>query len=548
MHRRRARPIDPATGLVTIPTDAAVQATVTVTATNSGGSATSAFQVTVEAEERPLRPRGGGHRDPGLGLAAGGAGDLVHPGAALPRPRRRDRARDRMDDEHQGPGSGFPVQRGEEDRRHLPALHARSRPQSSRRDPAGRLQRLEGRRAPPPRVALPLAPHRPGAMVPARARSSRCRAWRAAGCRWSRAPRRQFEAKEIGGPGMQFLRDFATSPAAPNLLLCPMDQNFPWASDDFGKSFYTPNWNGMWVGRSGVSAWIDPQDASRQLLLYSAGSQSFDEDFDAYSGLYRSIDGGKTAERVLSLPMLIGTTYARHNMRLIAHAPGGTPDTRTIYVMQVSHGPEGPDAATIQLWVSSKGGAAGSWSKRGSALPAATYADGKHGHLGHRRRAERRSLRLGREGRLAIPRRLGGSRLDPALEPAGQAGAPHGRRPRQGRGLGRGRGQRPLQGHRRRDLHQERRPRRLQGHHLRHLARRSPVHGDHRQGRGPDVVARRRRELEALRREPGDRAGRQLLPQDGKAATTTASSPRSTTGWSGSRTATSTWAARTTAA
>ena len=75
---------------------------------------------------------------------------------------------------------------------------------------------------------------------------------------------------------MQFLRDFATSPAAPNLLLCPMDQNFPWASDDFGKSFYTPNWNGMWVGRTGVSAWIDPQDASRQLLLYSAGSQSFD--------------------------------------------------------------------------------------------------------------------------------------------------------------------------------------------------------------------------------------------------------------------------------
>jgi hypothetical protein len=161
-----------------------------------------------------------------------------------------------------------------------------------------------------------------------------------------------------------------------------MDQNFPWASDDFGKSFYTPNWTGMWVGRTGVSAWIDPQDPNRQLLLYSAGSQSFDKDFDAYAGLYRSIDGGKTAELVLSLPMLIGTTYARHNMRLIAHAPGGTPDTRTIYVMQVSRGADGPGAGTIQLWVSSKGGAAESWSKRGSALPAATYADGKHGIWG----------------------------------------------------------------------------------------------------------------------------------------------------------------------
>src|SRR4029079_19117866 len=41
-------------GLVSIPTDRAVQATVTVTATNSGGSATTRFQVTVEAEDVPF--------------------------------------------------------------------------------------------------------------------------------------------------------------------------------------------------------------------------------------------------------------------------------------------------------------------------------------------------------------------------------------------------------------------------------------------------------------------------------------------------------------
>jgi hypothetical protein len=46
--------IDAKTGVVSIPTDAAVQATVTVTATNSGGSATSSFQVTVEAEDIPF--------------------------------------------------------------------------------------------------------------------------------------------------------------------------------------------------------------------------------------------------------------------------------------------------------------------------------------------------------------------------------------------------------------------------------------------------------------------------------------------------------------
>ena len=50
--------IDAATGLVSIPTDAPVSGEmVTITATNSGGSATSAFQVTVEATEaRPRAP------------------------------------------------------------------------------------------------------------------------------------------------------------------------------------------------------------------------------------------------------------------------------------------------------------------------------------------------------------------------------------------------------------------------------------------------------------------------------------------------------------
>ena len=46
--------IDAKTGLVSIPTDKAVQTTVTVTATNSGGSAHSSFQVTVEAEDIPF--------------------------------------------------------------------------------------------------------------------------------------------------------------------------------------------------------------------------------------------------------------------------------------------------------------------------------------------------------------------------------------------------------------------------------------------------------------------------------------------------------------
>ena len=55
--------IDAATGVVSIPTDVAVSGeTVTVTASNSGGSAASSFLVTIEAAEVELPPAldGGG--------------------------------------------------------------------------------------------------------------------------------------------------------------------------------------------------------------------------------------------------------------------------------------------------------------------------------------------------------------------------------------------------------------------------------------------------------------------------------------------------------
>lgn len=191
----------------------------------------------------------------------------------------------------------------------------------------------------------------------------------------------QFEAGQVGGPGMQFLRDFATTPANPNLLLCPMDQNFPWASDDFGASLYTPNWNGLWVGRSGVSAWIDPEDASRQILLYSAGSQAIDPEFDAFAGAYLSTDGGTTCSHVLSMPLLQGTTSSRHNMRLITHVPGGTPATRLLYAVQNSRASSsGPEIGLIQLWRSRDGGA--TWAKLGDPLDVATFANGKNGAYG----------------------------------------------------------------------------------------------------------------------------------------------------------------------
>jgi hypothetical protein len=251
--------VDPATGLVTIPTDAAISATVTVTATNSGGSATSAVQVTVEAEgsDDPFaleaedvsilssvwRPAGQETwltpvlRFPGL---AGETVDAIEwtTSAKDPVPDTQFEVVKKTGDTYQLymrdparnlPGAiprvDFSVWKLDEPRRHT----LRFRWRRTAQGPWSPLS---------PKLSVP---GMESGWVPMVTRT-----------------KAQFEAKQIGGPGMQFLRDFATSPAAPNLLLCPMDQNFPWESDDFGKSFYTPNWNGMWVGRSGVSAWIDP--------------------------------------------------------------------------------------------------------------------------------------------------------------------------------------------------------------------------------------------------------------------------------------------------
>ena len=136
--------IDAKTGVVSIPTDSAVQATVTVTATNSGGSASSSFQVTVEAEDIPFaleagdveiatsvwRPAGQETwfapvvRFPGL------AGETV---AAIEWTTGKDPVR-------RPSTRSSPRPDGQ-----LPALHARPGEERARREPAGRLQRLQAR-------------------------------------------------------------------------------------------------------------------------------------------------------------------------------------------------------------------------------------------------------------------------------------------------------------------------------------------------------------------------------------------------------------------
>ena len=369
--------IDAATGLVSIPTDRALQATVTVTATNQGGSASSIFQVTVEAEDIPFA------------LEA----EDVEIVRAVPRPAGQETRLAAL---------RFPGLAGET----VHAIEWTTGAWATGKDADARYEAVT--RTGPDSYRLLMrdpAPNPPGA-TPGIDRGGlplRFRWRRTAEGPWSApsqtfpvpAPaagwlplvarnKAEFEAGEVGGPGLQFLRDFATTPADPDLILAPMDQNFPWASDDFGKSFHTPAWKGLWAGRSGLSAWIDPEDPDRQLLMYTigglAGNRNASAAARALSGVYRSLDGGESCEQVLSLPWQFGTQTMRHNFHLLASAPGGTPATRTIYCLQVAGSSRSTDLATIQLWRSTDGGA--NWSPLGGALAPATYARGESGPWG----------------------------------------------------------------------------------------------------------------------------------------------------------------------
>lgn len=188
--------------------------------------------------------------------------------------------------------------------------------------------------------------------------------------RWMPVVIRSREASLIpilDGEGLQFLRSFAVTPARPGLILAAMDQNFQWRSQDGGETFDTPPWNGQWAGRQGISAWIDPTDSNRQIMAYMAS-------LTVNSAAFLSTDGGATCTRVLALPHARGTNSMRHNYQTICHKPGGTPATRTIFILAGLGTAGSATIATIQLYRSTNGGA--TFSTRGSALSTATYANG----------------------------------------------------------------------------------------------------------------------------------------------------------------------------
>ena len=332
--------IDAKTGIVSIPTDGAVQAAVTVTATNSGGSARSSFQVTVEAEGIPFaleaedieivsaiwRPEAQDVWHTPVVRFPGLAGETVH--AIEWTTSSKDPIPDSEFEVVTKVGTAYQLYMRDV-AKNAPAATPRVDYSVFRLEETSRrkMLRFRWRRTAEGQWSTPSS----ALSVPAAVTAPT--GWKKRWIPMVTRAKEGYEAKIIDGPGLQFLRSFATTPANPELILGAMDQNFPWQSDDFGKSFYTPSWSGLWGGREGISAWIDPEDANRRILAYAVQVPLTAQ--RPLAGLYLSTDGGKTCAQVLSVPLTRGTQNIRHDLQLVAHAPGGTAATRTVYYMQI---------------------------------------------------------------------------------------------------------------------------------------------------------------------------------------------------------------------
>ena len=365
-------------GVVSIPTDKPVQALVTVTATNSGGSATSSFQVTVEAEDIPFaleaedieivasvwRPAAQETWFTPLLRFPGLAGETVH---AVEWTTGKDPVTDAQFEVATWTGNAYQLYMRDPARNDPGAVprvdYSVWKAEEARRNDL----RFRWRRtaqgpwsAPSPKVSVP-APVE--GWLPLIHRS-----------------KEQFEQRIVGGGGFQFFRSWGYSPARPDRLFGVQDIDIPIRTEDFGDWWESAPCVGLKVGISGQGCAIDSQDGDRILVMYSASSRRFLTGWNAQSGIYLSTDGGDSFALVQQLDDISGSAEgtngdqppSRFMQFPFVEVPGGTPATRKWYAFQRKV-PKGAPATDGALWRSTDGGQA--WARSGETLTVAKFGD-----------------------------------------------------------------------------------------------------------------------------------------------------------------------------
>ena len=182
------------------------------------------------------------------------------------------------------------------------------------------------------------------------------------------------------GGGYQFQRSYGYSAADPDYIIAGQDISIIQHTKDFGGWWEHPPLNGMKVGQSAQSLWVDPENADRILALYSAaftrGNATTTNGWDQHSGMYLSTDRARTWTLVDPIKGLGGSasndkgeTNVRYMQHCICHVPGGTPTTREIWaIVHIMH--KGATTTNSLIRRSTNGGQ--TWSSQGT-LSAATY-------------------------------------------------------------------------------------------------------------------------------------------------------------------------------
>ena len=358
-------------GVVSIPTDVPLSDTVTVTATNSGGSATQSFAVTVEPAEDACRPSSGPPtgRSPSWSRTrpSGHVHRRARDGGGRPGGRGGRGVLDELAD-LAGPAVPGGAAR-------QPALAhalvqararlARARARRELRQPGGAL-RARGGRADLGQLARPQVLDGGG---DARA-DSVDGDWRQVVDRLQAerdAPPDQPElwgTAVYGGEGLQWFHGHGRGVSNPDRVVGGQDMGSVRASANGGRFWYAPLNDGLQI--IGVEAMlVDPVDAD---VVYALATTYFDKDF-AHDGVYRSTDFCRTWTLVHNIPRL--QPFNRYAKKTIARWPveTGAAGAASIRVATMMGGYDEPDEAS-QLWNGAGGGT--SWTSKGT-LSRATY-------------------------------------------------------------------------------------------------------------------------------------------------------------------------------